>query len=112
MFELSAVGLPLAVLGITLIYIAAPYVMPGNAAPTCDLNDRADMRYLSEFQVSPDSKLIGQNPVPFFAEKYPSFELFEVIRGARIYYPDREEVVIAPMTFCLSRDRPTTWLRC
>jgi len=51
MFELSAVGIPLAIIGLIVIYFGASLLMPGHAAPTCELEDRKDRRYLAELGV-------------------------------------------------------------
>jgi di/tricarboxylate transporter len=95
MFELSALGVPIALLGILYLLLAAPRLMPGHKAPICELQDSEDRRYLAELMVSKGSKLIEVEPVDFFRQNYPSLEVFEVIRGPYIYFPDREEVKIS-----------------
>ncbi len=88
MFELSRLGLPIAIIGIAFLYFAAPRLMPGHAAPTCEMEDRADRRYLAELIIGGRSKLIGNDPAMFLQIKYPTLELFEIIRDTHIYYPD------------------------
>jgi di/tricarboxylate transporter len=72
--------------------IAAPWIMPDHAPPTCEIGDRADRRYLADFIVPADSPLIGTNPLTVFNEGYPSFEVFEVARDYRILYPERDRI--------------------
>jgi di/tricarboxylate transporter len=94
MFELSRLGVPIALLGIAFIYVASPRLMPGHATPTCELEDREHRRYLAELQVLQDSPLIGEDPGHSLFEKYPTLELFEIIRGPQIFYPERDRVKI------------------
>jgi di/tricarboxylate transporter len=94
MFELSRLGVPIALLGIAFICVASPRLMPGHATPTCELEDREHRRYLAELQVLQDSPLIGEDPGHSLFEKYPTLELFEIIRGPQIFYPERDRVKI------------------
>lgn len=36
--------------------------------------------------------MIGQDPMTLFLEKYPTLDVFEVIRGPHIYFPESEKV--------------------
>jgi len=94
MFELSSVGVPIAIIGLIILYFGAPLLMPGHTAPTCELEDRKDRRYLAELEVPAQSRLIGQDPKTFFAANYPSLELFETIRGPHIFLPGRDSFSI------------------
>jgi len=95
MFELSTLGLPIALLGIAFLFFTAPLLMPGHAAPTCELEDRADRRYLAEFVIPQGSPLIDKDPAHAFSEEYPSFEVFEMARDYQIFYPERDRIKIA-----------------
>jgi len=95
MFELSTLGLPIALLGIAFLFFTAPLLMPGHAAPTCELEDRADRRYLAEFVIPQGSHLIDKDPAHAFSEEYPSFEVFEMARDYQIFYPERDRIKIA-----------------
>ncbi len=106
MFELSSLGVPIAILGIAFLFFAAPRFMPGHAAPVCELEDRVDRRYLAEFVIPPDSALIGEDPVQAFSKKYPSFEVFEIARDYHVFYPERDEVKIAPKDLLLVKGSP------
>jgi di/tricarboxylate transporter len=96
MFELTSLGVPIALLGIGFIYFAAPRLMPGHATPVCEIEDSEHRRYLAEFVVPPDSPMIGREPQKALTEKSPFFEVFEIVRKFQIIYPWRERVKTAP----------------
>lgn len=106
MFELSTLGVPIAILGIAFLYFAAPRLMPGLLSPVCELKDSTHRQYLAELSVPKNSRLIGLDPRPAFAEKYPDLELFEVVRYSHIYYPDRDNIRIAPDDLLLVKGSP------
>jgi di/tricarboxylate transporter len=106
MFELSSLGVPIAILGIVFLFFAAPRFMPGHAAPVCELEDRVDRRYLAEFIIPPESELIGEDPVHVFSKKYPTFEVFEIARDYHVFYPERDQVEIAPNDLLLVKGSP------
>ena len=95
MFELSTVGVPIALLGITVLYFTAPHLMPGHEAPICELKDSEHRRYLAELKIPRGSRLIGQDPESVFSKEYTSIEVLEVIRYSHIFYPDRGDVKMA-----------------
>lgn len=94
MFELAALGGPIAFLGIVFLYFGAPKLMPGHAAPTCELEDREDRLYLAELVVPQGSPLIGRESGQLFGNKYLTFQLFEIIRSFHIFRPFRDRVKI------------------
>jgi di/tricarboxylate transporter len=96
MFELSPLGLPIALLGIFFLIFVAPKLMPGLHNPVCELKDSEHRRYLAELQVPRGSRIIGENPETYFSQKYPGMEVLELIRYSHVFYPDRDAVKIAP----------------
>jgi di/tricarboxylate transporter len=106
MFELSSLGVPIAILGIAFLFFAAPRFMPGHAAPVCELEDRADRKYLAEFVIPPDSALIGEDPAQAFSKKYPTFEVFEIARDYHVFYPERDQIEIAANDLFLVKGAP------
>ncbi len=96
MFELSALGVPVALLGICFLVVAAPKLMPSMHSPICELKDDEHRRYLAELQVPRESRIIGEDPESFFSQKYPGMEVLELIRYSHVFYPDRDAVKIAP----------------
>jgi di/tricarboxylate transporter len=95
MFELSALGVPLAITGIIFLYFAAPRVLPALANPICQLQDSAHRQYLAELKISEKSNLIGKNPGEIFSEKYPSIKVIELIKKSYIYHPNRVKMIIS-----------------
>ncbi|MFH1488385.1 MAG: SLC13 family permease [Pseudomonadota bacterium] len=95
MFELSIVGIPIAVIGIAFLLVAAPRFMPALLNPTCELKDSPHRRYLAELSIPRGSRLIGENPAQVFSEKYAGTEVIELIRYSHIYHPSRDRVTIA-----------------
>jgi len=93
MFELAALGVPIALLGIGFLYFAGSRLMPGHAAPVCEV-DTEHKRYLAELLVPAESSLMGQEPQHALFQISPYFEVFEVIRNAHILYPWRDKMVI------------------
>jgi di/tricarboxylate transporter len=96
MFELSPLGVPIALLGIFFLIFAAPKLMPSMHSPVCELKDDEHRRYLAELQVPHGSRIIGENPQSYFSQKYPGMEVLELIRYSHVFYPDRDAVKIAP----------------
>ncbi len=96
MFELSVLGIPIALLGIAFLIFAAPRLMPDLHSPVCELKDSDHRRYLAELSIPRGSRLIGQDPDRVFSEKHPALEVLELIRYSHIFYPERDRVTIAP----------------
>ena len=96
MFELSPLGVPIALLGIFFLIFAAPKLMPNMHNPVCELKDDEHRRYLAELQVPHGSRIIGEKPESYFSQKYPGMEVLELIRYSHVFYPDRDAVKIAP----------------
>ena len=95
MFELSPLGLPIALMGIIFLILAAPRLMPNVHNPVCELRNDENRRYLAELHVPRESRIIGDNPKSYFSEKYPDMEVLELIRYSHVYYPDRDIVKTA-----------------
>jgi di/tricarboxylate transporter len=93
MFELATLGVPIAVLGIGFLYFAAPRLMPGHAAPVCEV-DEEHRRYLAELLVPAESSLQCQEPQQALSQISPYFEVFELIRNDHILYPWRDKMAI------------------
>ncbi len=95
MFGLSTLGVPIAILGIAFLMVAAPRFMPSLLSPTCEIEGGEHRKYLAELAVPRGSQLIGQDPVQTFREKYPDLEVIELIRYSHIFHPPRDPVLIA-----------------
>ena len=95
MFELSPLGVPIAILGLIFLIFAAPKLMPNMHSSVCELKDPEHRRYLAELQIPRGSRIIDENPASYFSEKFPGMEVLELIRYSHVYYPDRDAVKIA-----------------
>jgi di/tricarboxylate transporter len=95
MFELSIIGLPIAIIGIIFLLVAAPYMMPALLNPTCEIQNSDHRRYLAELSITRGSHLIGKDPAQVFTKNYPELEVLELIRYSHIYHPSRDKVDIA-----------------
>jgi di/tricarboxylate transporter len=95
MFELAALGVPIAVLGIAFLMFAAPRFMPSLLTPTCEIENSEHRKYLAELAVPRGSKLIGQDAGQVFAENHPALEVIELIRYSHIFHPCRDPVKIS-----------------
>ena len=95
MFELSTLGVPIAILGIVFLVWAGPRMLQGLTGPVCEMRDSEHRRYLAEFAIPRGSKLIGMDPTNVFATNYSGMEVVEVIRYSHIFYPGRDVVKLA-----------------
>ncbi len=106
MFELSRVGLPIALVGLLMILILAPRLLPDLFNPTCELENTRQRRYLAEVVVPRGSGLVDMNPCSDLQQKYPGLEVLEVIRYSHIFHPCRDKVAIAPDDLLLVKGSP------
>lgn len=96
MFELARVGIPIAVIGLVFIFVAAPKLMPELLNPACELDDDRQRLYLSEISIPRGSGLAGLDPCHDLPRKYPGIEVLELIRHTHIFHPCRDKMEIAP----------------
>jgi di/tricarboxylate transporter len=103
MFELAVLGVPIALIGIAFLMVAAPRLMPAHPVASCELDNADHRRYLAELAIPKGSPIIGINPEVQFKETYPDLEVLEVIRYDHIYYPDRDHVQLAADDLLLAK---------
>ena len=96
MFELSKLGVPIALLGCIFLVTIGHRMMPSINSPICELDQKSQRRYLAEFRVKRSSPFIGQDPASAFASSHPGIEVIELIRYSHIFYPGRDTVQISP----------------
>ena len=94
MFELSVIGVPIALGGIVFLLVAAPKVLPGAANPICQLRDGEDRKYLAELRVNESSSLVGLNVKEMFFRQFPELEMIDLINKGRIYHPSRDDIKV------------------
>lgn len=95
MFELSILGVPIAIVGITFLYFVAPTVLPALANPICQLQDSEHRLYLAELKIPASSSLIGRNSAEIFRTRYPSVNVLEQVKKSHIYHPNRDKRTVA-----------------
>lgn len=106
MFELSVVGIPIALAGLLIIMVMGPRLMPDLLNPTCELKNDRQRRYLAELLIPRQSPLKGLNPCAHMQSKYPDIEVLELIRYSHIYHPCRDPVTMAPDDLLLVKGPP------
>ncbi len=94
-FELSIVGIPIAIAGILFLLAAAPKLMPALANPVCQIQDSENRKYLAELKIPRGSNFLGKEPVALFREKYPDVLVLELVRYSHVFHPSRDSVSIA-----------------
>jgi len=90
MFELAKIGVPIALVGIVFLLIAAPRILPSLSNPICQLQDSEHRKYLAELEIPEGSKLIGTDPSTSMTEKYNDIEVVELVSKSHIYHPRRD----------------------
>ncbi len=95
MFELSIIGVPIALMGLIFLLIAAPRILPSLANPICQLQDSEHRKYLAELLIPPESKLIGLDAGEIFKQKYEDMEVIELVSKSYIYRPNRDQKLVS-----------------
>ena len=93
MFELSQLGVPIAIVGGIFMFLFANKLMPNHASPFSEQDEGPDL-YLAELKITPDSSLIDFAPAGTPHPKYESLKVFEVFRDDHIYDVNTDRVVI------------------
>jgi len=96
MFELSILGIPMAMAGAVFLYFISPRMLPSHKAPIGEVRSRGKTNYISDLVVPEESPLVGKDAERVFKERYPDIELFQVFRNFLILDPVRERVVLRP----------------
>jgi di/tricarboxylate transporter len=111
MFELAKVGLPIALVGLLMIILAAPRLMPDLLNPTCELENDRQRRYLAGLVVPKDSTLKGLSPCQHMTGKYPDIEVLELIRDSQIFHPCRDDVTMSAGDLLLVKGTPNALMQ-
>jgi di/tricarboxylate transporter len=93
MFEMSLLGIPMAMAGAVYLYFFSSRILPSHKEPIGEIKSRGKTRYISDLIIPRGSPLVGQHAKKIFQERFPDFEFFQVFRGYKILEPDRDEVV-------------------
>lgn len=96
MFELSIIGVPIAICGLIFLLLVAPKLLPSLANPICQLKDSDHRKYLAELHINGNSKHIDRHPSEVFKTRYPDIETLELVNNDQIYHPERDDKTISP----------------
>ena len=96
MFELSTVGIPIAVIGILFLLVTSPKILPGRTAPVCELDETKSNRYIAELIVTEQSPLVGEKNIIDHAYDHLGLSVIEIFRKNNIFDPSRSPVTIRP----------------
>ncbi len=80
-FELTPVGLPVALAGMLYLALLGPRLLPDRQSMADFLTDRSRMRYFTEVAIPPGSNLIGRAVLDVQLFKREGVRLVDVIRG-------------------------------
>ncbi len=95
MFELSILGIPMAMAGAVFLFFAAPRILGDHKEPVCEIREGEKHRYISELVIPKSSPLIGRKLEDAFKERFMDLELYQVIRDYVVLDPDRQEIRLA-----------------
>lgn len=94
MFELSVLGMPMAMAGAVFLFFLSPRVLGDHKAPVCETRGGDRNKYISELLVPRSSPLIGRPALRAFEERFPNIELYEVVRELQIIDPGPQSAEI------------------
>lgn len=80
-FEITPVGLPLAIVGLLYLGLMGPILLPNRQSMATLLSDKSKMRFFTEAVIPPDSNLIGREVSSVQLFKREGVRLIDVIRG-------------------------------
>ena len=99
MFEITPVGLIYAAVGLTYLFFIGRKLLPDRGTVTSYLGGtagpRASGEYMTEVQVPPGSKLIGQLVGDAIQRAHPNVRLLQILRDEAVFWPPLDQVEIA-----------------
>ena len=101
MFELSILGMPIAISGAVFLYFLSARLLKAHKEPVREVRDDQSQRYVSELRVRSGSPLVGRDAVGAFARELPNSELYEVLRDDVVIDVLQEPVVLQPRDILL-----------
>ncbi len=93
LFEITAVGLPTAIVGVTLLVLLAPRLLPNRVAPSEDLA-ASSREFIVEMEVFPGSALVGRSVADAGLRNLQGVYMVEIERDGRAIAPVRPDVVL------------------
>ncbi len=101
MFELSRLGVPIAVIGILFLFLVSPRLMPGRTGPICEMDDENENKYIAELMVTDKSPLIGKTDITGYVRENLGLNVVEIFRNENIFDPSRHAVALEPQDILL-----------
>ncbi len=94
MFELTRVGLPIALVGGLLLILLSERLLPRPRTPMLHHDRGEKHRYIAELAIPHDSAHVGEDVAAALKKKHPDIEIFEVLQGTRICYPGTDQCTL------------------
>ncbi|PID81481.1 SLC13 family permease [bacterium DOLZORAL124_64_63] len=90
MFELAKVGLPLAVVGVILLFLLSDGLLPRTRTPILRQDKGAKHKYIAELTIPEGSPLLGREAISALKKAYPEVVVHEVVQGDRVCFPETD----------------------
>jgi di/tricarboxylate transporter len=94
MFEVTPLGIALALFGMLYLWVMAPRVLPKRESMTDFLSDRKKLSFFTEVAVPPESPLIGQEVLKVDLFRRDRMRVIDVLRGDASLRRDLRAVVL------------------
>ncbi len=94
MFELSRIGLVIAVVGIVYLILFGEKMLPGDSANECEQHRVDDKEYIYEVLIPESSPFVGESVVSSHLKDIPMFRVSCIRRGGRLLKPSSGEYTI------------------
>ncbi len=94
MFELSIIGVPIAIIGLFYLLVISPKLLPGRIGPVCELDEGKEKRYIAELIVPENSPYIGSTSIIENIETDLGLNVIEIFRKGSIFDPERSTIKI------------------
>ncbi len=95
MFELSRLGVPLALIGGLLLMLLSRRLLPRTHIPMYHHAKSECTKYISELYVPDDSSLVGEDATTALTDRASDLEVYEVLRGDHVLYPQTDDCTLA-----------------
>jgi len=92
MFELSRLGVPIAIFGGLFMMLVSDRLMPDHPSPA--MRSGSGDAYVAELVIPENSGLIGLEPEEGRIARHPDLKLFEAYRDSRIFRLDTDEITL------------------
>ncbi|MDJ0951423.1 MAG: SLC13 family permease [Alphaproteobacteria bacterium] len=93
-FEFTVPGLVLAASGLAYVILIAPRIIPDRSSPAREIMASSGKQYISQIQVTADSKLVAQSSVGGFFPNLKDMTVRLVQRGEHAFVPPFEDLTI------------------